>query len=309
MIRILFAALASLVVAAFGQVAPTPAFPTSPPMTRALVAPTPPGACPEIPPEGSYSICGAGSCINMPDAIILFPGPAISCSDLQDEGFSGQLPLYYCSVDPIFIGDCECRPLAPSPPTPPPTPRPTTPPGPCLEIPPEGGCSICGNGSCVTMPDAIFEIPGQPDVIPCGRLQDAGFSGLIPLDICSSIRCEPEIGVCECRAFGPTLAPSTPTTSAPRPPGAPIDPIGPIFAPSSPTPGSPGPPGPKTVAPSGAPIGPSFAPLCSAPGAPGPKTIAPSAYGKTPAPAPALPTTDKKSKKDGKKKMSKIRQP
>jgi hypothetical protein len=371
MIRILFAALASLVVAAFGQVAPTPqsacqeilpeggcsicgtgscisdqdaifvfsgqpavpcsflreagytgqiplsqcpnltpligvcecrAFvPTlapSPEPPRAPIVPTPPGACPKIPPEGGCSVCGTGSCINMPDAIFVFPGqPSRSCSVLQDEGFSGQIPLNICSLLPSLtflpgIGVCECRPfgdtLAPSPPTPSPTRFPAsapttrapiapTPLGPCPEIPPEGGCSVCGTGSCITRPDPIIALPGQPEVT-CGVLQDTGFSGQIPLAFCPII---PQlIGVCECRPFGPTLAPSTPTTSAPRPPGATI-----------------------------ATIGPSFAPLCPTPGAPGPKTIAPSGYGKTPVPAPALPTSDTKGKKDGKKKMSKIRKP
>ena len=71
------------------------------------------------------------------------------------------------------------------------------------------------------------------------------------------------------------IAPVAPI--APSAPGAPIDPMVPTFAPSSPT--------------------------------PVPKTIAPSGAGKTPVPAPALPTSDTKSKKDSKKKMSKIHKP
>ena len=120
---------------------------------------------------------------------------------------------------------------------------------------------------------------GQPEV-PCSLLQEVGYNGQIPLDICPSLRFSPEIGVCECRAFGPiaSIAPIAPVAPiAPSAPGAPIDPMVPTFAPSSPT--------------------------------PVPKTIAPSGAGKTPVPAPALPTSDTKSKKDSKKKMSKIHKP
>ena len=273
-----------------------PTLAPSPEPTRAPIVPTPPGACPKIPPEGGCSICGAGSCVTMPDAIFASPfQPAIPCGLLQDAGFVGAIPLDECGAFPFLpeSGVCECRAYPPRPPFP--TPAPTTraliaptPPGTCLEIPPEGVCSICGAGSCVTMPDAIFVFPGQPS-LSCSVLQDEGFNGQIPLNECRLILPSLIGEFCECRPFGETLAPSPAPTSAPRPPGAPsvpttagapIDPMVPMvptFEPSSPT--------------------------------PAPKTVAPSAYGKTPVPAPAFPTSDTKGKKDGKKKMSKIRKP
>lgn len=58
---------------------------------------------------------------------------------------------------------------------------------PCPDVP-DGGCSICGEGLCVTAPDKVFEFPGQPPV-PCGRLEGAGFDGIVPLDTCKSICC------------------------------------------------------------------------------------------------------------------------
>jgi hypothetical protein len=48
---------------------------------------------------------------------------------------------------------------------------------------PLDGCSVCGDGLCVTEPDAIFTIPGQP-ALPCGLLEQAGFNGQVPLDLC-----------------------------------------------------------------------------------------------------------------------------
>jgi hypothetical protein len=53
----------------------------------------------------------------------------------------------------------------------------------CPEIP-EKGCSVCGDGYCVSNPDAIFSFPGQPDA-SCSALEDAGLGGLIPLTECS----------------------------------------------------------------------------------------------------------------------------
>ena len=213
MIRVLFA-LPSLVVAAFGQVAPTPQ-----------------SACQEIIPDGGCSVCGTGSCISDQDAIFVFPGqPSHRCSLLQESGYNGQIPLYQCPQLPPLIGVCECRAFVPTlAPSPAPTRAPIvlTPPGACPEIPPEGGCSICGTGSCVTMPDAIFVFPGQPPA-PCSRIQDDGFNGRIQLEQCSLFPFFPGIGVCECRAaFGP-VAP----IAIPFVPTAPFAPAGaPLFDP------------------------------------------------------------------------------
>lgn len=65
------------------------------------------------------------------------------------------------------------------------------------------GCSICGNDLEVGNPDAIFVFPGQP-AVPCGLLQTAGETGLIPLDQCPFL--PSLIGDCEC---GPIAPPPT----------------------------------------------------------------------------------------------------
>mmetsp|Transcript_6515 Transcript_6515/g.10353 ORF Transcript_6515/g.10353 Transcript_6515/m.10353 type:complete len:446 (-) Transcript_6515:57-1394(-) len=48
-------------------------------------------------------------------------------------------------------------------------------------------CSICGEGKTVGNPNAMFVYPGLPDA-PCGQLDFAGKSGLIPMDFCSLIQ-------------------------------------------------------------------------------------------------------------------------
>jgi hypothetical protein len=53
----------------------------------------------------------------------------------------------------------------------------------CPKIP-EGGCSICGSGQCVSNPNGIFFDPGQP-ALSCGNLEAAALEGTI-----SPGRCE-----------------------------------------------------------------------------------------------------------------------
>jgi len=48
---------------------------------------------------------------------------------------------------------------------------------------PDTGCSVCGQGMCVTNSEAIFEFPGQPSV-KCGELETAGLQGIVPLAQC-----------------------------------------------------------------------------------------------------------------------------
>jgi hypothetical protein len=66
--------------------------------------------------------------------------------------------------------------------------------GQCPATPP-GGCSVCGEGLCVGNSEAIFAFPGQP-VVPCGLLEQAGYTGAIPLDQCGFLA--PLILDCEC---------------------------------------------------------------------------------------------------------------
>eukprot|EP00548_Thalassiothrix_antarctica_P005932 CAMPEP_0194149478 /NCGR_PEP_ID=MMETSP0152-20130528/38081_1 /TAXON_ID=1049557 /ORGANISM="Thalassiothrix antarctica, Strain L6-D1" /LENGTH=53 /DNA_ID=CAMNT_0038851667 /DNA_START=70 /DNA_END=228 /DNA_ORIENTATION=- len=37
---------------------------------------------------------------------------------------------------------------------------------------PSNGCSICGEGKCISNPDATFQYPGDP-AIKCGELEEA----------------------------------------------------------------------------------------------------------------------------------------
>lgn len=131
------------------------------------------------------------------------PRPAVPCGTLQDAGLMGSIPLDSCPILPALIGVCACEmgelpteapdttpvPDTPAPDTPAPdTPAPVEAPGgptPCPDIP-DGGCSVCGDGLCVTSPDVIFEFPNQPPT-PCGLLQQAGLDGIIPLDQCKPI--------------------------------------------------------------------------------------------------------------------------
>jgi hypothetical protein len=41
---------------------------------------------------------------------------------------------------------------------------------------PAGGCSICGEGKCVSKPDAIFSFGSQP-AVSCGTLEGLGYAG------------------------------------------------------------------------------------------------------------------------------------
>merc|ERR1712232_523485 len=82
--------------------------------------------------------------------------------------------------------------------------------GACKETPP-GGCSICGEGKCITNPDAIFEYPDQPRV-SCGSLQEVGYNGVIEMQYCKHFWRLPQIEVCGCAA--PTLVPSASPTES-----------------------------------------------------------------------------------------------
>jgi hypothetical protein len=147
------------------------------------------------------------------DAIFAFPGqPAVPCRTLELAGFGGAVPLDQCSLLPDLVAEaCDCRSFIPAPTT---APEPTAAPAPSFPCPdvPDTGCSVCGEGQCVTNPDAIFSFPGQP-VVECGVLEIAGFNGQVPLDQCPLL-----VGligpICECGdsipgTMPPSAAPST----------------------------------------------------------------------------------------------------
>ena len=154
-------------------------------------------------------------------------------------------PTPFPTPNPVFVTpNPVTAPPSPAPivstpqPTPPPTPQvtpqPTVGQEACPAAPPTG-CSVCGDGRCVTLPDVVFTFPGQPSV-PCGDLENAGLTGLIPLSQCVAL---PPIieGVCGCDdsrpatgapptpaptplVVSPTPAPTPLATPAPTPPAA-----------------------------------------------------------------------------------------
>jgi len=186
-------------------------------------------ACPTIPNDGC-SICGPGKCVTNFDTIFAYPNqPAVECGLLEKAGHGGLVPLAECAFLPSLVKDkCKCRSNIPntSEPTHKPTSRPTRNPTPsptraissgsvCPNIP-DGGCSICGPGKCVTDFDTIFAYPGQP-AVECGVLEKAGHGGVIPLDQCGYL---PQLvkNECKCRSSIPTTSKPThrPTPSPTR---------------------------------------------------------------------------------------------
>jgi len=118
----------------------------------------------------------------------------------------------------------------------------------CPDVP-ATGCSVCGDGLCITNPDAIFVSPVPPnEEVPCGVLQQAGLEGAI--DLVSECPVLPVFitVVCGCMPEGsPTGAPIGMPTDAPVAPvtPAPVDPV--TLAPVAPV--TPAPVAPVTPAP------------------------------------------------------------
>ena len=89
------------------------------------------------------------------------------------------------------------------------------------DVAPPDACLVCGDGQVVTAPDAIFSLPGQPN-ITCGVLQTAVLSGLYPPDLCGFL---PDLinPTCICGIGdlpvdptpAPVAAPTTTPTSTP----------------------------------------------------------------------------------------------
>jgi hypothetical protein len=209
-----------------------------------------------VAPPGGCLVCGDGNVITAPDAIFRFPSqPTVPCDILQLAGLTGEIPLETCPFLPSLIGVCECMegnlPAAPTDapvpaPTDAPTPAPVPPPTPapvgggggstaCPDVP-SSGCSVCGTGECVTIPEAIFTFSGQPEV-PCGVLQQAGYMGQVPGDQCPFLPgLVADICGCDSTVPGapPTPAPVEPPTSAPVPVAtpAPVTVVTVVFTPA-----------------------------------------------------------------------------
>jgi len=79
---------------------------------------------------------------------------------------------------------------------------------------------VCGPSMCVTDFDAIFEFPGQPSV-PCGELEKAGISGIIPLSQCGFL---PGLVADKCKCQNESLRPITPVPRPPSPSPTSINP-------------------------------------------------------------------------------------
>jgi len=148
--------------------------------------------CPRL-PEGGCRVCGEG-CVNNINQVIEFSGQApTTCGDLEGLGLLGAIPADSCAAYPPLIYEiCRCArtyfiysdddddatddatdnligdPVSL-----------------CAPVP-EGGCSICGTGKCVSIPDAIFEFPGEP-ATTCGNLQTLGYLGGIAAEECAFI--------------------------------------------------------------------------------------------------------------------------
>mmetsp|Transcript_17502 Transcript_17502/g.25892 ORF Transcript_17502/g.25892 Transcript_17502/m.25892 type:complete len:262 (-) Transcript_17502:27-812(-) len=71
---------------------------------------------------------------------------------------------------------------------------------PCPVVP-EDGCSICGDGLCVTKPHHIFQNPGEPDH-SCKSLEESALQGELSEVACLSVR-YPALGTCDCEAQRP----------------------------------------------------------------------------------------------------------
>eukprot|EP00548_Thalassiothrix_antarctica_P012968 CAMPEP_0194171914 /NCGR_PEP_ID=MMETSP0154-20130528/6479_1 /TAXON_ID=1049557 /ORGANISM="Thalassiothrix antarctica, Strain L6-D1" /LENGTH=133 /DNA_ID=CAMNT_0038884433 /DNA_START=15 /DNA_END=412 /DNA_ORIENTATION=+ len=97
------------------------------------------------------------------------------------------------------------------------------------------GCSICGEGKCVTAPDVVFTFPGQPSV-PCGTLEAFGSDGTIPLSQCSFL--PGLIGDCECapesvNSSPVAIAPADTSPIAPADNGSPVEMDSPVSPPTN----------------------------------------------------------------------------
>jgi hypothetical protein len=166
--------------------------------------------------------------------------------------------------------------------------------GACPPVP-DGACNVCGEGKCVSKPDAIFSLPPNPSVA-CGDLQQAGFNGDEQVaQNCAVLGLL--IGACGCDAVGapdtpaPVVAPTPAPTSAPTlPPAVPETPT--AVVPTAPVPVIA--PAPTTSAPVTA--APTTAPVIVFTPAPAKPTKVPATSGKKPKGAKGAPTTKKGGK-------------
>jgi hypothetical protein len=67
-------------------------------------------SCPNV-PEGGCSVCGTDNCIHNPNHIFSFPGqPSVSCSTLQNAGYSGMITQDQCwMLQDLIRNLCDCH--------------------------------------------------------------------------------------------------------------------------------------------------------------------------------------------------------
>lgn len=159
------------------------------------------------------SVCGDGKKVSAPDEIFAYPGQqVVTCGTLEAAGAAGGLITDAQCVILVDLvqAPCSCVPdgtaIAA---TPAPVAANAAPVSPAPTL---NGCSICGDGMTVTLPNAIFTWPGEP-VVPCGTLEGAGFAGNIPLNQCSVL---PKVLSDDCGCAPAGTQPVTVPTSAPR---------------------------------------------------------------------------------------------
>lgn len=177
-------------------------------------------------PDKGCRVCGPNKCVSRRDAPFTIDGkPESTCGELEEAGRLDQITATLCfQLTQLTQDECGCVPATNPVVTPGPTPSPTPGKSPkptpqpviaedCLDYP-DTPCRICGPGKCVTKPNAIFTIPGQPQ-FQCGSLEAQGRLGLISDFDCSffpSWAGEP----CGCEAPpAPTRSPADPPAFSP----------------------------------------------------------------------------------------------
>lgn len=87
--------------------------------------------------------------------------------------------------------------------------------GACPPVP-DGACNVCGEGKCVSKPEAIF-VFGTGKSMSCGALEEAGFGKYLNPLYCATFPALLEVCACDdVGALDTTPAPvESPTTEAP----------------------------------------------------------------------------------------------
>jgi len=192
------------------------------------------------------------------ETILAFLGePIITCAQFSEQGLNAQIGEDTCNLLLNEVQEtCECLESA------------------MIEVPQsivcptiqEYGCSICGEGKCITRPNAQLSVARNNST--CGILENAGIYGLLPKDECEFL---PGVATLPCgcmegQSLTSTLSPKTiqPTKSPAQPT---LRPVFPTKAPVVPTlqpvelTASPVDPTPQPVRPTESPVQPTLQPV------------------------------------------------